>query len=960
MNAISLASSIVQFAQLGTKLVLEGLELYQSNDGALAENRELETIVNDINQRSKILINTPQPSEDEVALQKLAQSSGKIADELLEQLSTLRIPVSHKRLQSSRKALAAAWKKDKIVDLERRLARLQNQINQRLVFMMSNQQSSIVSTLKILGNKDLNEMKSEILSAIQQSRSRKPPENASDDLPGRLETLAAKVKSLSKEQHILSGLHFWAMKMREASISEAHERTFEWIFEDQPVSGAQVKLKEWLNHGNGIYWIAGKAGSGRSTLMKYLVSEPRTESNLQAWAGNEALVIAKFFFWNAGNDMQKSQEGLLQSLLHEVLGQRPQLIESVCPSRWRSCDLYDTYSEPWTRQELIESFDLLSRVPNLTSKFCFFIDGLDEYQGDHFGLIQTMRRLAASSSIKICLSSRPWEEFTDAFGRDKDRTITLQELTRRDIQLYVHDALKQHPHFAKLEEADPRWNELVEELEDRAQGVFLWVTIVVRSLLRGLTHADDVTDLQRRLREFPAELNPFFQHIFDSIDPFYREQTAQLFLVNIEALTPPSVIALQFIEEERRRPDYIFELNIKPYSDKEIEDIYGTVKRRLNARCKDLLEVNVEPYSHPFCGYRVGFLHRTVRDYLIAPQMREMLNGWATKEFDVTSSLCRAHLAQIMSLPWPREATQRPSVVKEFFRLVNGFMYYASKLEHEKGLSDVALINALDHAASSFWERRNDVSELSFYSSSPKLGVLHWTNLELSVKRRDDSERREKTFLAKTVECGLRLYVTAVLDAQPQLLRAKRGRSLLDYALRPRVVERYCRVIGSVDPDMVRLLLLRGADPNQMIRIYNTKKSDRITVRAIFLWKIWLDAKFWEYSPENPRWIEELFAVTEMLLKRGANLDLQLKHLCFQEESIRGNALRPLAKLATPVEILHAMFPCSHTAALEALLAKRRPSALKKWFGKTTQEVDISQWSSLNRPTFGKPVFLGP
>ena len=136
MNAISLASSIVQFAQLGTKLVSEGIELYQSNDGALAKNRELEAIVNDINQRSKVLIDTPRPSEDDVALQKLAESSRKIADELLEQLSTLRIPVSHNRLQSSRKALAAAWKKDRITDLERRLSRLQNQINQRLVFMM--------------------------------------------------------------------------------------------------------------------------------------------------------------------------------------------------------------------------------------------------------------------------------------------------------------------------------------------------------------------------------------------------------------------------------------------------------------------------------------------------------------------------------------------------------------------------------------------------------------------------------------------------------------------------------------------------------------------------------------------------------------------------------------------------------------------------------------------------------
>ena len=825
-----------------------------------------------------------------------------------------------------------------------------------LTIICSNQQSSIVSTLNSLGNNDLNEMKSEILSAIQQYQSRKPPENTSNDLPERLETLAVKVKALSKDQQILGGLHFWGMRMREAGITEAHARTFEWIFEDQPVLRPQVKFKEWLSHGSGIYWIAGKAGSGKSTLMKYLVSEPRTESLLQTWAGNEALVVAKFFFWNAGNVMQKSQEGLLRSLLHEVLSQCPQLMQSVCPSRWRNSELYDIHSEPWTIQELIGSFDLLLRIPNLSSKFCFFIDGLDEYQGDQFVLIQTVRRLATSSSIKICLSSRPWEEFTDAFGRDRDGTITLQDLTRRDIQIYVHDALKQHHHFAKLEETDPRWNELVRELEDRAEGVFLWVTIVVRSLLRGLTHADDVSDLQRRLREFPVELNSFFQHIFDSIDPFYREQTAQLFLVNLEALTPLSVIALQFIEEERRKPDYIFELDIRPYSNREIEDIYDTVKRRLSARCKDMLEVSVEPYLHPFCGYRVGFLHRTVRDYLIAPRMRNMLNGWAAKRFDATLTLCKAHLAQIMALPWPCEAMQRPSVVKESFRLVNEFMYYASKLEREKGLSDVALINAVDHAASAYWERRNDVSELSLNSSLPESGLLHWTNLELDLRRRDAAERAEKTFLAKTVECNLKLYVSKILDSQPQLLREKRGRPLLDYALRPRVVKRHGKTIGSTDPDMVRLLLFHGADPNQMISIYNTRKSDRITVWAFFLWKIWLDAKFWEYTPDNPQWVEELFTVTKMLVEHGANLNLQLKHLSFHEISTRQNPLGPLAELATAAEVLHAVFPCAHAAALDALLAKHRPSVVKKWFGKTIQEVDISQWASTKPPTIARPL----
>lgn len=53
--------------------------------------------------------------------------------------------------------------------------------------------------------------------------------------------------------------------------------------------------------------------------MKYLISHPDTDGNLQSWANGARLVTASYFFWNAGTDMEKSQEGLLQSLLHEVL-----------------------------------------------------------------------------------------------------------------------------------------------------------------------------------------------------------------------------------------------------------------------------------------------------------------------------------------------------------------------------------------------------------------------------------------------------------------------------------------------------------------------------------------------------------------------------------------------------------------------------------------------------------------
>jgi ATPase subunit of ABC transporter with duplicated ATPase domains len=95
--------------------------------------------------------------------------------------------------------------------------------------------------------------------------------------------------------------------VRHAKVAEAHRKTFSWIFEDasQGPSG-EFKFQDWLLFQEGIYWIMGKAGSGKSTLMKYLYHHQRTKEALKSWASLKKLVVAKFFFWNAGASMQKS------------------------------------------------------------------------------------------------------------------------------------------------------------------------------------------------------------------------------------------------------------------------------------------------------------------------------------------------------------------------------------------------------------------------------------------------------------------------------------------------------------------------------------------------------------------------------------------------------------------------------------------------------------------------------
>ena len=134
------------------------------------------------------------------------------------------------------------------------------------------------------------------------------------------------------ENHLLEALTFRLMYLREDEIHDTYKQTFEWIFDDNIIDEKPWSpLITWLRQGNGSYWIGGKAGSGKSTLMKMISCAEQTKKALVEWSGAHQLITGSYFFWKAGTDLQKNQEGLLRSLLYTVLKQRRDLISRVFP-----------------------------------------------------------------------------------------------------------------------------------------------------------------------------------------------------------------------------------------------------------------------------------------------------------------------------------------------------------------------------------------------------------------------------------------------------------------------------------------------------------------------------------------------------------------------------------------------------------------------------------------------------
>lgn len=154
-----------------------------------------------------------------------------------------------------------------------------------------------------------------------------------------------------------------------------------------------------------------------------------------------------------------------------------------------------------SRDELLTVLALLSTLRNISTltesdtKFCFFIDGLDEYDGRLTDIIELVDILKSFPNVKTCVSSRSWNEFEDRFGTASPWKLYMQDLIRSDIYLYVQDTLGENKRFQQLRKEDLQCPDFVKALVKEADGVFLWVFLVTRSLLDSLTNSDRIKDL---------------------------------------------------------------------------------------------------------------------------------------------------------------------------------------------------------------------------------------------------------------------------------------------------------------------------------------------------------------------------------------------------------------------------------------------------------------------------------
>jgi hypothetical protein len=614
----------------------------------------------------------------------------------------------------------------------------------------------------------------DIIEAIKRSHSKQPRDMLHAAPPARIH------KNLSPDdkdrigRSVLTTMHFPEIERRYEKITVAYQKTFNWVFHRPQGAAEWIDFPQWARQdGSPLYWVTGKAGAGKSTLMRYIYDHPDTHVALKSWAADRPLMTAFFFFWNSGSAMQMSQEGLVRALLYQILSQAPELVSVVLPHRVEVGVLFgehivesEMYAPPWTWDELLQAFRLLIKKCTERYRLAFFIDGMDEFQGNPTELVGFITSLIAPGT-KVCASSRPWVVFEDAFGHRPH--LRLENLTHTDIKHFVTSRMTASPGFRVLQELNAEVSmELIKNVCRKSSGVFLWVTLVTQSLLDGLSEGERLFELQQRLDSLPDDLEKLFERILDRLGGKHFERAAQFFQMIRASLLPLSLLDMSFADEDD--PDFAIKASLSPLTTKQVSSRAELMRRRINACCKGLLEAKTDSNTR-LADTKVGYLHRSVKDYLELKETSERLRAASRTDFNVH---LRLYNSQIMRLKRQHPETLDDAIL---WRSITYAIEYAVRSDPTCTGRQVALLNVIDRTAVALTTAplRDGSTYLQLTSVGSGEVASHWTWTRLDC-------RSSQSFLGFAVQCQLTDYVDQVLRSMPPEQATKEAPRLFDLA----------------------------------------------------------------------------------------------------------------------------------------------------------------------------------
>lgn len=398
---------------------------------------------------------------------------------------------------------------------------------------------------------------------------------------------------------------------------------------------------QWLRSSDPLFFVRGKPGSGKSTLMKFVVDNKNTRRLLEHQSSE--VIILTHFFWKIGSGEQNSIKGLLCSLVYQLLVRTKQLQElTISHYDGGSYRTHHDWSSKALKGVLLQLLETKSRA------LCVFIDGLDEIanaDGLH-KLTKEIEEILKFPGIKICVSSRPESLVVKWLEKLDSPSILLEDLTRPEMNKYVRRGLD--PFLSSKQLSSETHHYLSDEMVRKSQGVFLWLSLVLRSLIGGIQNGDSEQILIERLAELPSEMHDLYADIWDRLcqnSQVYRRDAVRFFQYALAErwqtvyFRPGVANELQSFFFWQPVLGQIALAGMPDAHDTflefeggidfmKLQEICDSTRTQIEIKCGGLLQIRMSEIPqgyNTFLTHHIDFIHRTAHDFFTETEAGKLI-----------------------------------------------------------------------------------------------------------------------------------------------------------------------------------------------------------------------------------------------------------------------------------------------------------------------------------------------
>ncbi|KAI4862735.1 hypothetical protein F4820DRAFT_399609 [Hypoxylon rubiginosum] len=316
-------------------------------------------------------------------------------------------------------------------------------------------------------------------------------------------------------ERCLQTLKFAESSARRLRVEPSYPETGRWLAIDDG-------YLKWESEGHsGLLLIRGNPGSGKSTLARRILNSIKLKYEFTSYSPDQTAnkqrdILAADFSYSTSEKRNEtgSHTLMLQSLLYQLLS-RDERLFPLFRDAYRARESHEI---SWGYKDLKRIFESLASL-EAGQKIYIFLDAMDESPGQgRSEILRLLLKLCSSSSgctFKCLIATRPLSSGELGGRMNFYHVINMQDKNQGDIDRVIMAGLRDIqtncPWFS------PHFKSARQYITQHAQGVFLWVTLVLEQLASLLRAAPSRRDIDNCLKSLPLGLEGMYERIIRNL-----------------------------------------------------------------------------------------------------------------------------------------------------------------------------------------------------------------------------------------------------------------------------------------------------------------------------------------------------------------------------------------------------------------------------------------------------------